>query len=112
MARKNRDNWEDEAGFAAPVVTCWLCRREMGSLTEWHHPIPKSRGGRERQPVHPICHRTIHLHFTNSELEKRYSSVESLLSHSEIKKFIEWIDGKPADFDAPTKTSSSQHRRQ
>jgi hypothetical protein len=103
MARKNRESWADETDGEIPVATCWLCGRDMGSLTEWHHPIPKSRGGRERQPVHPICHRTIHLHFTNSELEKRYSTVDALLNHSEIARFVQWVAGKPADFDAPTK---------
>jgi hypothetical protein len=103
MARKKRDQWDEESEAEMPILQCWLCSRDMGALTEWHHPIPKSRGGRERQPVHPICHRTIHLHFTNSDLERRYSNVEALLTHDEIARFVNWVAGKPADFDAPTK---------
>ena len=103
MARKNRD-WEDEQEAEdAPAVTCWLCSRPMGEVTEWHHPVPKSRGGRSREPVHPICHQTIHANFTNSDLEKRYSTVEALLGHEEIRRFVDWIANKPPDFYAPTK---------
>lgn len=103
MARKQR-NWDNEAeAEAPPEVMCWLCSRPMGEVTEWHHPVPKSRGGRERQPVHPICHRTIHANFTNSDLEKRYATPEALLAHEEIGRFVAWIASKPPDFNAPTK---------
>lgn len=102
MARKDR-SWQDDEEAETPTVYCWLCSREMGEVTEWHHPIPKARGGRERQPVHPICHRTIHANFTNSDLEKRYSTVEALLAHEEIGRFVAWIANKPPDFNAPTK---------
>ena len=54
MARKNRDFYDSDEESIAPEVTCWLCSRPMGEVTEWHHPVPKSRGGKERQPVHPI----------------------------------------------------------
>ena len=103
MARKNRD-WEiDAADEPAPVVHCWLCSRPMGEVTVWHHPVPKSRGGREQQPVHPICNKTIHANFTNSELEKRYSTAEALLAHEEIARFLGWVAKKPPAFKAATK---------
>ena len=103
MARKTRDFSEREDEVAAPVPNCWLCARPMGDVIEWHHPIPKSRGGKDKQPVHPICHQTIHANFTNSDLEKRYSTAEAMLSHEAIKRFVDWIANKPPDFDAPTK---------
>jgi hypothetical protein len=103
MARKSRDWQDEEEESAPPVVHCWLCGREMGDIVEWHHPIPKSRGGKAREPVHPICHRTIHANFTNSDLEKRYSTVDALLAHDEIGRFVAWIANKPPDFNAPTK---------
>jgi hypothetical protein len=102
MARKDRYR-EEEDEAEAPAIRCWLCSREMGDVTEWHHPVPKSRGGKERQPVHPICHRTIHANFTNSDLEKRYSTAEALLAHQEIGRFVAWIANKPPDFNAPVK---------
>lgn len=103
MAGKQRDREDEQEAALAPAVLCWLCARPMGELTEWHHPVPKSRGGRERQPVHPICHRTIHANLTNSDLEKRYATADALLGHAEIGRFVAWVANKPLDFNAPTK---------
>jgi hypothetical protein len=103
VARKSRDLYEEAKSEDAPFMFCWLCARPMGEIIEWHHPIPKSRGGRERRQIHPICHQTIHANFTNSDLEKRYSTVDALLSHPEIRKFVDWIANKPPNFHAPTR---------
>ena len=103
MARKHR-SWEDEEeAQAPPALNCWLCSRPIGDVTIWHHPIPNSRGGREQVPVHPICNKTIHANFSNSDLEKRYSTAEALLGQEAIKRFVDWIANKPLDFDAPVK---------
>lgn len=103
MAKKNRDYLYEDDQPADPVLNCWLCAREMGEVVEWHHPVPKSRGGKIREPVHPICHQTIHANFTNSDLEKRYATAQALLSHEEIRRFVDWVANKPPDFYAPTK---------
>lgn len=102
MPRKHREFVQEDEAEPSPVI-CWLCSRPMGEAVEWHHPVPKSRGGRERQAVHPICHRTIHANFTNSELEKRYATPEALRAHEEIGRFVAWVASKPPDFNAPTK---------
>lgn len=102
MARKDRHHEDDEEAVADALL-CWLCERPMGEVTEWHHPIPKSRGGKAREPVHPICHRTIHANFSNSDLQKRYSTAEALRVHTEIGRFVAWVANKPPDFYAPTK---------
>lgn len=81
---------------------CWLCVRPLGKRIEWHHPLPKSRGGRATVPVHPICHRAIHANLGNVELAKGGGSAEALRAHPEIAKFLNWIAGKPADFHART----------
>lgn len=82
---------------------CWLCLRPLGARVEWHHPVPKSRGGRETEPVHPICHRTMHVNFSNAELENFGADVERLRQERPIADFLKWIAGKPADFHAPTR---------
>lgn len=84
-------------------LTCFLCGRPIGSRVQWHHVVPKSRGGRETAPVHPICHRTIHATLTNKELERSYASAEALRSHPEIARFIAWVRDKEPDFHAPTR---------
>ncbi len=85
------------------ALACWLCARPLGRKVEWHHPVPKSRGGREKVPEHPICHRTLHATGTNAELARGFSAVETLHEHPDISRFLKWIDGKPADFHAPTR---------
>ena len=81
--------------------SCWLCARPLGHRTEWHHPVPKSRGGRIVVPLHPICHRTIHAHFSNAELA-RGGQAGLLRAHPDMAKFLRWIEDKSADFHART----------
>ena len=83
-------------------VPCWLCGRALGRRTEWHHPVPKSRGGRETVPLHPICHRAIHANFTNAELARDAGHPDRLRANPAIARFLAWIDGKPPDFHART----------
>lgn len=85
---------------------CWLCGRPLGRRIEWHHPQPKSRGGRRVVPVHPICHRTIHASFTNAELDRMTADGIPLSQHPDIARFLGWIAGKPPDFHAPTRKKS------
>ena len=53
-------------------LRCWLCERPLGERVEWHHPVPKSRGGRMTVAVHPICHRTIHATLSNAQLARGF----------------------------------------
>ena len=82
---------------------CFLCDRPLGTRTEGHHPVPRSKGGRATAPVHPICHRVIHAHLTNKELGAQYASPEALRTHPEIAKFLAWVRDKDPDFHAPTR---------
>jgi hypothetical protein len=82
---------------------CFLCARPLGRRVEWHHAVPKSRGGRETVPVHPICHRAIHAALSNKELERGYATAEALRGHAEVAKFVAWVAGKEPDFHAPTR---------
>jgi len=82
---------------------CFLCGRKLGRRIERHHPVPKSRGGRDTVPVHPICHRIIHSTLPNQALERDFADVASLRSHPEIARFIAWVRDKPSDFHAPTR---------
>ena len=106
MARKHskhdpygeRDR-EDEA--PVEVVSCWLCGRVTGTTTVWHHPVPKSRGGRDVVPMHPICQQTLITNFTNSELQRYGMDVDLLLANPAVRKFVDWVAKKDPDFTAP-----------
>jgi hypothetical protein len=86
-------------------MQCWLCSRPLGRRIEWHHPVPKSRGGREKVGIHPICHRTLHARFTNAELERAGGDLAALRGDPAIARFLAWVEKKDPDFHAPT------HRR-
>ncbi len=86
---------------AAPPTACALCHRPLGKRTEWHHVVPKSEGGRETVPLHPICHRTIHAAADNATLA-RLGDIEAVRALPPVARFVKWIAGKHADFHAPT----------
>lgn len=94
---------EARAAAAAAPAACWLCERPLGVKVEWHHPRPKSRGGRDTVPVHPICHRTIHAEASNAELALLGDDRATLTARPGIARFLAWIADKPADFRAPVR---------
>ena len=108
MARKHskhtrNDDWqptEDEAPVVVPL--CWLCTRPTGKAIVWHHPVPKSRGGRDVVPMHPICQQTLIANFTNSELQRYGLDVDLLLANPNMRKFVDWVANKDPDFTATT----------
>lgn len=106
MARKHSKHgpYEDahcEEETAVEVVPCWLCSRPTGKTIVWHHPVPKSRGGRDVVPMHPVCQQTLITNFTNSELQRFGMDVEGLLANPAIRKFVDWVAKKDPDFTAP-----------
>ncbi|MCJ2185485.1 hypothetical protein [Novosphingobium beihaiensis] len=91
---------EDEAADAAPPPDCWLCGRPCGETVVWHHPVPKSRGGRDTVPMHPICQNMLITTFTNSELQRYGLDVDLLKLDPRIEKFLGWVANKDPDFNA------------
>ncbi|QXQ07469.1 hypothetical protein KX816_05435 [Sphingosinicellaceae bacterium] len=105
MARKHskRGAYEDphsDDEAAVATAPCWLCGRPTGKTIVWHHPVPKSRGGRDVVPMHPICQQTVTANFTNSELERHGMDAEGLLASPAIRKFVDWVAKKDPDFTA------------
>lgn len=90
---------------------CPICDREMyndGKSINRHHFVPKSRGGKEQFFTHKICHNMIHSLWTEKELELEYSDSEKIKSHTEIQKFIKWIQKKDPLFYLATKDSKTR----
>lgn len=102
MARKRRYDWDiDEPEDAPPPPPCWLCGRATTADVIWHHPIPKSRGGRDTVPMHPICQNMLITNFSNSQLERYGMDAEGLLAEPVVAKFVAWVAKKEPDFNAP-----------
>jgi hypothetical protein len=105
MARKHPKHGQyvepdPEEESAPPTVPCWLCRRPTGTTIVWHHPVPKSRGGRDVVPMHAICQQMLITTFTNSELQRYGMDSDGLLDNPEVRKFVDWVANKDPDFTA------------
>ncbi|MCC2979424.1 MULTISPECIES: HNH endonuclease [unclassified Sphingomonas] len=85
-----------------PPAECALCGRLFGARVEWHHVVPKSKGGTQTAPVHPICHRAIHAAADNNTLA-RLADLEAVRALPAMSRFLRWIANKPPDFHAPTR---------
>jgi hypothetical protein len=64
--------------------------------------VPKSRGGRETVPLHPICHRAIH-HAADNRTLAKLAGLDAVRALPEMQPFLKWIANKPPDFHAPTR---------
>lgn len=88
---------------------CPLCGRPIPPGHESrHHLVPKLKGGKHG-PVailHPICHGKIHSLFREVELARHYDTIEKLLTHDEIRRFVGWVKKRP-----PGYRSSNRKRR-
>ena len=105
MARKHSkhggyDDTQQDEDPPVEIAPCWLCGRPLGKTIVWHHPVPKSRGGHDVVPMHPICQQTVTANFTNAELERHGMNVEGLLAEPAVRKFVDWVAKKEPDFTA------------
>lgn len=100
MRKRPSPSWPPPAPQAP---RCALCGREGVRLTE-HHLVPKSQGRRRGVPIHalptallcPACHKFLHKTFSNAELETQYNSVDKLLAHEGVARFVAWLRKQPA----------------
>lgn len=90
-----------------PDKECSICGRLTPShFQEKHHLVPKSKKGRETIDVCCNCGDQIHKLFTIKELEKQFNTLNSLLAHSDIQKWIQWVrNQKTFTFSMKTKKS-------
>jgi Fe-S oxidoreductase len=74
-----------------------------------HHLIPRTRHHNKKTKktfqhsqldetvnICRACHRQVHALFSEKTLERLYNHIETITSHPEIAKFIDWIKDKPA----------------
>ena len=100
MARRRADSlWPPPA---APPAACALCGRSVPTLTE-HHLIPRSQGRRRGVRAHELptvqlcaaCHKFLHATFSNAELAQDHTTVQALLTHDDVRRFVAWIRRQP-----------------
>lgn len=95
---------------AAESGSCPLCDRPMiaGASLDQHHPVPRSRGGRETVTMHKICHRAIHAMLSERELAEDYAEFAALRAHPMLAQFIAWVQKRPPEYYDRTRWSKSR----
>ena len=112
MGRIRRLLQQERPALIQPELICPLCDRVIPySQRDAHHLVPKSKGGRHTEYLHRICHRQIHAMFTETELAKHLNSVEALLAHPGIERFVTWVKTKPIDMMERTRKSQRLRTR-
>ena len=84
---------------AAP--DCPLCGRPIPrGAGSRHHLVPKLKGGARGPTVllHAICHGKIHSLFTEAELARHYPTIDELLEHPEVERFVRWVRKRPPEY--------------
>lgn len=91
---------------------CPLCDREMpdGSYNS-HHLIPATFKGKKTIDLHIMCHDKLHHTFSEREMEHYYHTMERLLEHEEIQKFIKWVSKQPPDYYSHHKDTQDRKRK-
>ena len=112
MGRIRRLLQQEQTVVIQPDLVCPLCDRVIpNSQRDAHHLVPKSKGCRHTEYLHRICHRQIHALFTETELAKQFNSVEALLAHPDIQRFVAWVKTKPTDLMERTRKSQRLRAR-
>lgn len=81
------------------ISQCPICTRIVPEdCWEKHHLTPKCKKGKETVNVCVSCGDMIHKLIPLNLLKTEYNSIEKLLSHPDIQKWITWVQKKPNDF--------------
>jgi len=76
-----------------------------------HHLVPKSKGGKKTVLLHRICHDQIHSIFTDAQLAKKFSTIETIVEDPAVRTFVTWVRKKPPGFSDSAKESRPSFRR-
>ena len=100
---------------------CPICGRELipGPSIDRHHLLPKTRGNRDKRAyedenliiIHKVCHSKIHHTFSENDLFSHYHTIESIVNHPEIQKFINWVAKKEPEFYDGNKDTKNRKRK-
>lgn len=92
----------------AEETLCELCGRSTSAITR-HHLIPQTRHKNKKNKKNfdrvevkkriawlcRSCHSHVHATLSNKELEYHFNTMELLLAHPDIAKFVAWIKKQP-----------------
>lgn len=92
---------------------CVICGRPLVPGTfDKHHLVPKTFKGRETITIHRICHTKLHSTFSENDMYQYYHTIERIVEHPEIQKFVKWVSKKPPEFyDTHSDTKERRRKR-
>lgn len=91
---------------------CPVCKRlTPPNLIEKHHLIPKSKKGKETASVCVSCGDMLHKIFSLKEMRDNYNTIDKILEHEDIIKWVKWISKKPNDFSICMKSKKGKNRK-
>jgi hypothetical protein len=97
----------------ATTEHCVICGRLLGTINiSKHHLIPKTFD--KSSPtivIHNICHSKIHASMSERELQHYYHTVDRLLEHADMMKFVEWVKNKPTSYYDTNNETKSRYRK-
>ena len=72
---------------------CPICGSDMieGQSVDEHHLVPRSKKGKDKEPVHVVCHRKLHSSIPETEMASYWNTWERLREHPEVARFIPWV---------------------
>lgn len=82
-----------------------------GPSVDLHHLIPKTFGGKVTVKMHRICHTKIHSLFTERELLHLYNTIDTLLAHDDIQKFVKWVSKKEPEYYDSHRDSNDRKKK-
>lgn len=92
---------------------CPLCLRPIppGTPQSLHHLVPRLKGGKGGPVVllHHLCHREIHATLSETELARRYNTIDALRSHPRLARFLEWVAQRPPEFNSRVPGKRRRH---
>lgn len=89
---------------------CPLCARPNYFPSD-HHLVPRCRGGKETKTICEDCHGAIHKTFSNKELEREYSTVDSLLAHPTFAGTVRFLSKQDPRSRTRTELTKKQKKR-
>ena len=74
-------------------IICSICQRlTPPKYSEKHHLVPRSKKGTETIDVCCNCGDQVHKIFTNKDMDREYNTLEKLLAHSDVQKWVKWVN--------------------
>jgi len=92
---------------------CPVCDRPMipGPSVNEHHLIPVLKGGKEKFPLHKICHSKIHSLWSENELRDTYNTFEAIRADERMRTFIRWVSKKAPEYRDSNRMARDHKKR-